>query len=283
MGDFDSDSYAVRVVEPLYVKSGSVQIMPPAYTRQRLLTEALGSFTALEGSQIRFVITPDRKAHKISLLADGHILPFREEQNGSWSLALDATNSVSYAIMMQDAYGMQNADRLKRNMTVVPDTAPTLEVTQPRSDNFVAAASLVPFEAQVRDDYGLTRLELAYDIQQRVNEQDVSVRKGIVKLEHAAATGRFCRVEQILRVADLNVQPGQRVVFRASATDNRPGTPNIGQSAEIALQVVEPDELKRLLAAEMKQLSVLMGKLRDSEKKQELAISQRLAVEGKMP
>ena len=229
------------------------------------------------------MITPDRAAHKVRIVADSLSLPFQEQKDGAWILSLEATNSFSYEIVMQDSYGMQNADRLKRNVTVLPDAAPTIEVKQPKTDNFIASASLVPLEAQVRDDYGLVKLELAYDIQQHSNEQDVSLRKGILKLDHAAVTGKFMRVEQILRATDLNVKPGQRVVLRLQATDNRPGKPNIGLSPEIALQVVEPDELKRLLAAEMTQMSTLMGKLRDSEKKQELSILQRLATDGGAP
>ena len=283
MGDFDSDGYAVHVAEPMYVKSGSIQITPPTYTQQAPLTEPLGAILALEGSHLKFMITPDRAAHKVRIVADSLSLPFQEQKDGAWILSLEATNSFSYEIVMQDSYGMQNADRLKRNVTVLPDAAPTIEVKQPKTDNFIASASLVPLEAQVRDDYGLVKLELAYDIQQHSNEQDVSLRKGILKLDHAAVTGKFMRVEQILRATDLNVKPGQRVVLRLQATDNRPGKPNIGLSPEIALQVVEPDELKRLLAAEMTQMSTLMGKLRDSEKKQELSILQRLATDGGAP
>jgi len=283
MGDFESDDYRVRVAEPMYVRRGSVQIVPQAYTRQRPATEPLGSLTAPEGSRLKFVVVPDREAHEMNLLADNKPVPLQKQDDGSWALSLEATNSFSYEIAMQDAYGMQNADRLKRTVNIVPDAAPTIEVKQPKSDSFVSVASLLPFEAQMRDDYGLARLELSYDIQQRVNDKDVSVRKGTVSLEHAAITGKVASVEQILRVADLNAAPGQRIVFRVSVIDNRPGRANVGQSAEIGLQVVDPEELKRVLSAEMTQMSVLMRKLRDSEKKQEQAISQRLLAEGATP
>jgi hypothetical protein len=283
MGDFESDDYSVRVAEPMYVKRGVVQIAPPAYTGQRPATESLGHLTAPEGSRLKFTIVPDREARAVNLVADNRPVPLQQQEDGSWALSWEATNAFNYEIDMQDAYGMQNSDRLKRIVNIVPDAAPTIEVKQPKPDSFISAASLLPFEAQARDDYGLTRLELSYDIQQRVNDKDVSVRKGVVPLDHAVVTGKVASVEQILRAADWNVKPGQRIVFRVSATDNRPGHPNVGQSTEIGLQVVDPEELKRVLAAEMTQMSVLMRKLRDSEKKQELAISQRLLAEGAKP
>lgn len=283
MADFESDRYTVRVAEPMYVKQGSVQVEPPAYTQMRKVTEALGSLTAPEGSQLKFTITPDREAREVNLLMDHTHLPLQKGKDGTWALTMEATNSFNYAIAMQDAYGMQNADRLKRNVNIVPDAAPTVEVKQPKSDSFISVASLVPLEAQMRDDYGLTRLELSYDIQQRVNDKDVSVRKGILPLEHAAVTGKVVHVEQILRAADLNVVPGQRIVFRVSVADNRPGRPNLGQSSEIGLQVVDPDELKHVLSAEMTQMATLMRKLRDSEKTQEQTIAQRLLAEGGNP
>jgi hypothetical protein len=283
MGDFESNSYAVRVAEPLFVKSGSVQIEPPEYTRQRKAREPLGSFSVPEGSRLKFVIVPDREAREALLLADNSSLSLKKQEDGAWMLLLVATNSFSYEIAMEDAWGMQNADRLKRNVTVVPDAAPAVEMRQPKSDSFISVASLLPFEVQTRDDYGLTRLELAYDIQTRVNDKDVSLRKGVVALDRAAVTGRVASVEQILRAADLNVASGQRLVFRVSVLDNRPDRPNVGQSAEVSLQVVAPDELKRVLSAEMTQMASLMRKLRDSEKKQEEAISRRLLAEGGTP
>ncbi|MEI8242848.1 MAG: hypothetical protein WCI17_06240 [bacterium] len=283
MGDFESNGYAVRVAEPLYVKSGSVQVEPPGYVRQRKVTETLGSLTVPEGSRLKFVIVPDREAREVNLLADGRAVPMKRQDDDAWALALEVTNSFAYEIAMKDGYGMENADRLKRNLTMAPDAPPVVEVRQPKSDGFISVASLVPFEVQARDEYGLVRLNLSYDVQQRVNDKDVSVRKGTIPLEHAAVTGKVAVIEQMLRATDLNLTPGQRIVFRVSATDNRPGRPNVGQSAEIGLQVVEPDELKRVLSAEMTQMASLMRKLRDSEKKQELAISQRLSAEGGNP
>ena len=283
MGDFESERYVVRIAEPMYIKRGSVQVEPPAYTRQRQVTEALGSVSAPEGSRLTFVVAPDREAREVNLLADNRPLPLKRQGDGSWGVTLVATNSFTYEIAMLDTFGMQNADRLKRNVNIQPDMAPAVEVKQPRSDSFVSVASLVPFGVQLRDDYGLTRMELSFDIQQRVNDKDVSVRKGVVPLEHAAVTGKVASVEQMLRVADLNVVPGQRIVFRVSAYDNRPGNPNVGLSPEVGLQVVDPEELKRVLSAEMTQMATLMRKLRDSEKKQELAISQRLLGEGDKP
>lgn len=280
MGDFESDSYDVRVAEPMYVKSGSVQVEPPAYTRQRKAKESLGSLTVPEGSLLRFSITPDREAHEVHLLVDNKPVPMRKHDDGSWLLSMEATNAFNYEIAMQDAYGMENADRLKHVLSIVPDAPPVVEVRQPKSDAFISIASLVPFEVQTRDDYGLVKLELAYDVQQRVNDKDVSVRKGVIPLERGAVTGKVASVEQILRAADLNLRAGQRIVFRVSVTDNRAGRPNVGQSAEVGLQVVEPDELKRVLSAEMTQMATLMRKLRDSERKQEQAIFQRLTAEG---
>lgn len=283
IGDFESDSYAVRVAEPMYIQTGAVQIEPPAYTRQRTVTEALGSLTVPEGSRLRFTVTPDREAREVHLLADARLVPMKKLEGGLWSLAWEASNSVSYEVDMQDAYGMENSDRLKHSLTVVPDAPPVVEVRQPKPDGFISVASLVPLEVQARDDYGLVRMELAYDIQQRVNDKDVSVRKGAIPLEHAAITGKVAVVEQMLRAADLNVRPGQRVVFRVAVTDNRTGKPNVGLSAEVGLQVVEPDELKRVLSAEMTQMATLMRKLRDSEQKQAETIFQRLSAEGGGP
>ena len=283
MGDLNSDTYAVRVAEPMYVKQGAVQVEPPAYTGQHKATESLGSLSVPEGSRLTFVITPDHAAHEVSLLSDSRSRPMKLQADGTWTLSLVATNSFNYEITMQDAYGMQNADRLKRSVSAVPDAPPVIELKQPKSDSFVSVASLVPLVVQLRDDYGLTRMELAYDILQHVGEADVSVRKGLIPLEHAAVTGKVCSVEQMLRVADLNVVPGQRIVFRVSAQDNRPGKPNIGQSSDVGLQVVDPEELKRVLAAEMAQMGTLMRKLRDSEKVQEQVIAQRLLAEGVKP
>lgn len=280
LGDYESDRYVVRVAEPMYVKTGRVQVRPPAYTRQPPATEALGNLTVPEGSELHFEIQPDREARQVSWTADGRSTNLTRRADGMWTLTTVATNSVSYTIDMQDPYGMENADRLKRGLVVIPDAPPTVEVRQPKAEAFISVASLVPFEVQLRDDYGLVKLEVAYDVVVRANDKDTIVNRGTIPLDHAALTGRVDAVQQIVRVADLNLAPGQRVVFRVSATDNRPGHPNVGQAADVGLQVVTPDELKRVIESEMTQMATLMRKLRDSESKQSEAILQRLTAEG---
>jgi hypothetical protein len=282
IGDFESERYSVHVAEPMYVKTGSISVMPPAYTKQPSATEPLGGVTAVEGSQLRIVVTPDRPARKVEFVMDGKTLPLHDQPNGSWTLVLLATNSFNYAIAMSDEYDMANADQLKHGVVVIPDAVPTLDVKSPRSDTYISVASLVPFEVQAHDDYGLVQMSLEYEIFKHENEKDTLLKKGQVKLDHATLSGKSVFVEQMVRAADLNLAAGQRIVFHLAATDNKPGAINVGRAPDIALLVVEPDELKRVLDGEMTQMATLMRKLRDSEKKQADAIFERISTGEKL-
>ena len=282
IGDFESERFSVHVAEPMYVKTGSIRVIPPAYTKQPSATEPLGGVTVVEGSQLRISVTPDRHAHRVEFVMDGKTLPMHDPAGDAWTLTLLATNSFNYAIAMSDEYDMANADQLKHGVVVIPDAAPTLDVKSPRSDTYISAASLVPFEVQAHDDYGLVRMSLEYEIFKHENDKDILLKKGQVKLDHAALSGKSAFVEQMVRAADLDLAAGQRLVFHLAATDNKPGAINVGRSPDIALLVVEPDELKRVLDGEMTQMATLMRKLRDSEKKQADAIFERISTGEKL-
>jgi len=258
-------------------------VAPPAYTGQPAGTEALGSLTVSEGSRLRFEVAPDREARHVALVLGTNAVPMAREGDGAWSVVVVATSSAPYEIAMTDPHGMENADRLRHTLAVIPDAPPAVDVRQPKPDAFIAPSSLVPFEVQMRDDYGLLRMAVSYEVVVRANDKDVVLRRGTVALDHPVLTGRVDAVSQVVRAADLKVAPGQRVVFRVTAGDNRPGSPNVGQAADVGLQVVEAAELKRVLEAELAQSAALMRKLRDSESRQAETIFQRLAAEGGSP
>jgi len=278
LGDFESESYSVSLLEPMYVKKGTIFIQPPAYTQQPASSQMLGNLSVPDGSTVRFEIVPDRSAESVLWTVDGHATAMQRQSGGVWTLALSVTNSLCFEIDMQDSYGMGNSDRLKHNLLMLPDLAPVVEVRQPKSDGFISVASLLPFDLLARDDYGLIKLEINYDVVVRDNDVDTVIRQGSVSLDHGGVlTGRVVTVQQVVRVADLNLNAGQHVVFHVLAADNKPDHPNVGQASDVRLQVVTPDELKRVIEGEMTQTAALTRKLRDSETQQAETIAKRLA------
>jgi hypothetical protein len=93
IGDFESERFSVHVAEPMYVKTGSIRVIPPAYTKQPSATEPLGGVTVVEGSQLRISVTPDRHAHRVEFVMDGKTLPMHDPAGDAWTLTLLATNS----------------------------------------------------------------------------------------------------------------------------------------------------------------------------------------------
>lgn len=124
-------------------------------------------------------------------------------------------------------------------LTLVPDSAPTVTVPSPGADTILPLSMAQPLVVQARDDFGLARLEL---VAYRVTASGVVGEPTVQGVELGGA--RAVLVRPVLDLASWGLLPGDEVRYFARVRDN--GLEGRwGRSREFALQVPRVADARR--------------------------------------
>ncbi|MFA4944286.1 MAG: hypothetical protein WC789_06255 [Lentisphaeria bacterium] len=284
LGDAESEALTVRVVKPAFVEKGTMAVRPPAYTGLPPYNRPFGDVELPAGSQADLRITPDRPVRACELELDGKRLPMAADGNGYLAPNLDLRETARYTVRLVDADGIENEDRLLYTLGVRPDLAPEVTIGRPDNGAVYATVSQVRWTAAVTDDYGLTSLELHYAVMVETESGErQKLREGTAASFEWPDNPRERREAGLLQLAALNLQPGQILVLQARAADRcttRPKGQEKGLSAEVALRIVSPQELRLLLEEEMAALGKMVEDVTEDMKRQKETLGKELRGES---
>ncbi len=171
--DIESDRYTITVVDRPLLRSLTVQVTPPAYTRlpQITLPENTGDVTAYAGSSVRLRFSPSKPLAAAALaFGDSTRVPCRldgETAGASFTVRRNGT----YRILLEDREGLTNADPVEFTVRVIADAAPSVELVSPGKNIDLAGTTTVPLLARAKDDFGFSRVRLGYRLAQSRYEQ----------------------------------------------------------------------------------------------------------------
>lgn len=279
LGDSVTDKYSVNVKVPPAMENCSVAIKPPQYTREPSATLELGDLNVPEGSTLQFMVKPGDTVKSCALCVKDQEPVAMEKEKDLFVGGSEARISAPFSIKLVDEAGLENSDRPSYYLNVVPDQPPKVEVREPRSGSFKSNLSRLAFEVEATDDYKVESIKLIYKVYrtevsgEHVNEK--VIKHGEMKLIPGGSgvnmSGKLTKVTEEFGGAE-----GDRIGITAVATDNHPGTVLQGQSDEISISIVSPDELRGLIVKEQQRVFDLVAKLRDEEKRQADVIRKRL-------
>ncbi len=282
LGDAETEPFTVAVHTPPLARKVTLTVTPPAYTGLPGREESSDSVTVPEGSAVAFKIEPDSQVVVCGLEGEGRRIECKSDEQGNWRGGGVFTDSWNYAVAMTNAAGVGIVAASPRCVNIARDTPPTIELHTPKPNSAVAPIGLLVFDFVAHDDYGLTEAGVSYEVYERRDNTDVLVKKDSFRAA-AAPAGREAGVRITKTVAGLGLTPGQRMVVRGYAIDNRP--PPGAQRAEsdqAEIAVVPPEELRRMIETELQQVGGLLLKFSEDEQRQSEALRQRLATEKRV-
>ncbi len=212
---FFSDAYELRVLLPPAFEQLTVRLVPPAYTgRKPEVLEGQGSFSVPEGTRVEWLIRAGR-AQGAQLQTDSAQPVALAAADAGFALRQTLRRSFTYRLALQAPQvpavlaGPFAAD-------VLPDLHPRAEL-QARPDSL--DADHIFLAGVLSDDYGLSRLELAY--------------------RHAAKEAGLATAPLLRRALPL---PGRSKAetFLTSVRISELGIP-AGQAAEMMVRVYDND------------------------------------------
>ena len=252
--------------EPPALEALSIRLVPPAYSGLPP-ADSKRHIRALRGTRVIMSGRADRPAASAALcLESGEKIPARIVGDGR-SFSIGA-GDAPFVVERSEAYWIELAGRdgslssgERWHVQAVADEPPTVAVTRPAADLYVAPDAAVPIGIAAEDDLAVARIELAYQ-----SNGQAERRAAICTGPERAVPGEGARREADFRwnLAPLRLQTGTTVTYHAAAEDYS------GQSAESEsrrLTIVSADELLSRIADRMKLIAAELGRARAMQQK----------------
>jgi hypothetical protein len=283
-GPLASVVYRIDIRRPLRIDEITVNLTPPTYTGQPTSTSLDANLSVLEGTHAKFVIEFDKPVKSASLVFaprrqpvddedknEPEVRPLtleklqltnqqleaksRRDPRGSVSegpklatIELSLTEDRNYSIVAESEDGMFLAEN-KYRIRVRQDQPPQVSFESPDEKTEVHTLAELAMRIRVRDDYGLAKAGVIFQIN---NEQEVPlIAKDFAIVAGAAdelaSVGRISpttqtALEKVLPLEYFELTQKDSVMYFAFAEDNRPDKP---QRTETEMRFIDIRPFKR--------------------------------------
>ena len=197
-----------------------VTIISPAYTgRPQQILHSPARIEALAGSRVRLAVHARASTVEIETVGGRDTLATTESGIFDGELAADADGYIA----IHPALGGQRGASRLIGLSVISDNSPRVRITAPGKDLFLRDENhTIDLRVEAGDDIGLASLRLRYTKVSGSGER-FTFTDGEVPLAVTRTDARTWTAQATWRLDDLGLDVGDLVVYRAVATDHRPG------------------------------------------------------------
>jgi hypothetical protein len=213
----------VVVRHPLKFVETHIEVLAPAYTGLSPAIHDSGSFSAVQGSTARFRFVFDRPAVAAALIVKDPARPAASPRRIEMTIhdqhvsaELPLVKDVEYTIEAHDAAGVPAVPNRHR-VRVTVDQPPMVWFESPTEGVEVHTLAEVVLRARARDDFGVTRVGIVFQVN---NEEE----RTLVLQEAGQPCQRELVAEQVLMLEQFLLTQKDCVAYYAFAEDNRPDT-----------------------------------------------------------
>jgi len=249
--------YTIRAVRRPEVVEALASIEPPPYASDRavrvqdLNDPPIGGVKAPIGGQVEVrlrtskPIPPDETGTEVGLrMESGGLIPLIvDPEDGRRLLSrFKVRDDIRFRIELRDADGFENRGAAEYSILATPDTPPTVTVLEPRAATDLTPMGSVSLLIRVEDDFGITRLTLeAEHIGGGVHMYPLTDRMRVVRGDD----GVEAIAQYLWSVEPMSLSPGDLLIYRAVAADNRittEGTGQVGRSTSMRIKIISDVE-----------------------------------------
>ncbi|SHI46223.1 protein of unknown function [Hymenobacter daecheongensis DSM 21074] len=259
---FTSDAYDLTVRARPNLRDFAVQITYPAYLNKP--TETLrnaGNLTVPEGSTVRWDFATEATDQLQLLFQNPRETVTATAADGRFAATRRILRSQEYAVRLQNAASL-NRDPIQYQITAIPDQNPEITV-----ESFADTTSLryLALGGTVRDDYGLSRLQLHYRVTSKARP-NAEFRARALALQSGPSQSYTYQWD----LAPLNMKPGDRLEYFVQVWDND-GVhgPKAARTRAAEFRLPSKKELRQQLASQSASVQSQLSKSKEQSKKLE--------------
>jgi hypothetical protein len=214
------------------VQRVTATVTPPRYAQRRdTVVRDPARVDALMGSTVTFAI--NASADTLIVVTRQGTRALTRASNGTFALTLAATRDDFASFEPRAANGTAGPKRLI-GISVRTDESPRVRIVAPAKDLVVPdSRRTLDIRVEADDDLAIGSLRLRYTKVSGSGER-FTFSEGEVPVSVARANAAQWTARGALSLEPLLQEPGDLVVYRAVATDTRPGSPPIESDAFIA-------------------------------------------------
>ena len=264
-----SDDYDLTLRQRPNLRDFSVQVTYPAYIGKPAETiRNTGNLTVPEGSTVRWQFATQATDQLQLLFKSPDETVMAQEAGEDFTASRKVMRTQNYAVRLQNPASL-NRDPIEYQLTAIPDQIPEITL-----ESFSDTTSLryLALGGSVRDDYGLSRLQLHYRITSKGRPNAAFQARALPLTGNTAQTYAY---QWDLR--PLKMQPGDRLEYFVQVWDND-GVhgPKSAKTRAAEFRLPSRQELREQLNSQSESVQSQLSKSAEQSKKleRELAKSQ---------
>jgi hypothetical protein len=165
-GDVRSDEYVLTVTDRPVVRLLRLALAFPSYTGlpARELDDNAGDVTALKGTRISFSVEANKDLAEAAVVFSDSARLAMAVRGARASATSVLMKERTYHLLLKDSDAVVNAEPIEYSLRTVPDAPPTVSILIPGMNLDITETSTLPLLVKITDDYGFSRLRLAYKL-----------------------------------------------------------------------------------------------------------------------
>ncbi|HEV8538419.1 MAG TPA: DUF4175 family protein [Bacteroidota bacterium] len=171
--DIRSDKFLINVLDRPLIRSLQLKVTSPPYTRipEKTLDENAGDVTAYPGSKVHLRLLASKELSSAAVeYGDKTVLPLTTS-GAEGDAVFTVKKNATYHLALKDKNGLSNLDPVDYTIRQLLDEFPTVEVLVPGKNIDLTEEMIINLHFQIKDDFGFSKLRLAYRLAQSRYEQ----------------------------------------------------------------------------------------------------------------
>lgn len=267
----------VEVVEPPTLEALQVGITPPKYSGRpaEQLPPGVGHVQGLLGTQIELTGRADKPLKSATLrIGDKPSVPLTIGEDGASfdaAFAITEPGVTAYWFELTDTAGFTDREAPRYELRGRADLVSEVVIESPVADIQLAPDAELTVKVLAKDDLGLREVRLVYQLNDEAAPKQIPlavVAGGSPATSTSQAETENGKTvageppattltpEHIWKLAELELTPGSRIVFRAEATDDYDLTTegHVGRSTPRTILVISKEDKQKELAGRVGEL-----------------------------
>ncbi len=171
--DVQSDHYKITVYDRPLTRSFQLRLIPPSYTHLPVTNadDNVGDMSVYAGTRVGVQLSANKDLSESRIVFSDSSSILLNTSGPRASGTFVARKYATYHFSLKDKDGLQNLDPVDYTITIVPDEYPTVEIVNPGKDIDLTETMNVSLLIRLRDDFGFSKLRLAWRLAQSKYEK----------------------------------------------------------------------------------------------------------------
>lgn len=221
LADMESERYKITVLDLPVVKSFSVRLDYPAYSKiqSRVLDEFVGDVTALVGTCVTINGVSSKSLKDAFIQFGDNVKLTFVTRNEKFSTSFSLTKDNTYYVVLVDKENLTNNNPVKYQLKVIADENPSVTIIEPGRNLDIAGGQSLNLRLQAKDDYGFSKMQLGYKLIKSRYER-LHADNTYLPIELSVNSNAQIELPYLWNLKPLNLVPEDVVEYFAEVFDN---------------------------------------------------------------